>query len=210
MGYFQVNTTCSKCDSNCSECAGTSKTCKSCISNFYLDTTYNLCVPSCQSGFFANALNMICTPCTAPCATCTGLSTHCLTCNLNFYLLNSTCPSSCPDKVYVANSLTGRCDVCSSNCLTCSGSISTCLTCDNTAGLYFENSKCVGNCSTNYFIVNSICTYCQTPCRTCTRNTITCTTCFINSTAPIYYAEYCIASSQCPNGFYINTTNSSC
>ncbi len=136
-GYFQVNTTCSKCDSNCSECVSTSKTCKSCISDFYLDTTYSLCVPSCQPGYFANALNMICTPCTAPCATCTGQSTHCLTCNLNFYLLNNTCPSICPDKVYVANSLTGRCDVCSSNCLTCSGSISTCLTCDNAAGLYF-------------------------------------------------------------------------
>lgn len=51
-GFFLINTTCTPCDSNCSECTTTSTHCTSCPSNFYLDTVYFLCIQTCLTGYF--------------------------------------------------------------------------------------------------------------------------------------------------------------
>lgn len=210
VGYFLVNTTCTICNSNCSECINTSKTCTSCASEFYLDTIYAICVPSCLPGYFANALSQTCGVCTAPCATCKTTSVFCLSCTQSHYLFNNSCLTSCPSNYYIANSVTLNCDACNANCLTCANTTIFCLTCNNTLGLYFQNNVCVSNCSFNYFLVNNICTYCSQPCKVCSGSTTVCSSCFINSTNPIFYNSYCITSNQCPIGNYVNTTNSSC
>ena len=63
-GYFRVNTTCTICDSNCSQCVNTSTTCTRCTTGYFLDTIYSICVPKCLNGYFANALSRTCTACT--------------------------------------------------------------------------------------------------------------------------------------------------
>lgn len=136
-GYFLVNTTCTICNSNCSECINTSKTCTSCASGFYLDTIYAICVPSCLTGYFANDLSKTCGVCTAPCATCKTTSVFCLSCTQSNYLFNNSCLTSCPSSYYIANSVTLNCDACNSNCLTCMNTTTYCLTCNNSLGLYF-------------------------------------------------------------------------
>lgn len=61
--FFLNNITCSICDSNCSECANTSKRCIKCIDNYFLDTNYNICLPNCSIGYFNNEGNKLCTAC---------------------------------------------------------------------------------------------------------------------------------------------------
>jgi hypothetical protein len=186
-GYFRINSTCTICDSNCSQCVNTSKTCNSCPSNYFLDTNYSVCVPACVKGYFANTLSHTCTPCTQPCSTCTGTSTYCLTCAQNYYFLGNQCPSTCPSNFYIANIVTLNCDSCSANCLTCANTTTFCLTCNNSLGLYFQNNVCVGSCSSNYILVNSICTYCQQPCKLCSGSITVCASCYLNSSFPVYY-----------------------
>ena len=135
-GFFLVGSTCTPCDTNCSTCIASSKNCTACVANYYLDLVYAICVPSCLSGYFANAGNQQCNGCTPPCATCTTTATNCLSCTSGTYLHNNLCPSSCPTGTHVANPSTNNCDPCSSNCLTCSGTITNCLTCNNNIPLY--------------------------------------------------------------------------
>ena len=94
--------------------------------------------------------------------------------------------------------------------MTCSTAITNCLTCNNTGGLYFENNKCVSTCSSQFYLLNDICTACQSPCKTCGATINTCTECFLNSIVPIFYSNTCINSSQCTTGHYVDTANSSC
>lgn len=58
-GFFSTNanTTCTPCDSNCTECIASSRQCTKCASNYFLDTVYAICVPTCLPGYFANSLN---------------------------------------------------------------------------------------------------------------------------------------------------------
>jgi hypothetical protein len=76
--------------------------------------------------------------------------------------------------------------------------------------LYFQNNVCVSICSSNYFLVDNVCTYCMPPCRLCTGAVNVCASCFSNSSTPIYYNQYCIIALNCPVGHYVNSTNSSC
>ena len=131
------NVTCSRCDSNCSECTTLARTCISCPTSYFLDTNYNVCVPNCSTGYFANALNKLCTQCSEPCRSCTGSASFCLSCITNFYLLNTNCLPTCPVNFFINNEATRICDTCNSNCLTCQNKTTTCLTCNNTQGLYF-------------------------------------------------------------------------
>ena len=137
-GHYLVSTTCTPCDSNCSECSGTATTCTACASGFFLYTAFSVCVPTCPDGLYANTLNSQCDSCVSPCQTCTGTtSTSCLSCVTNFYLLNNECINNCETtNLYINNALTRVCDGCDSNCLTCSGTTTNCLSCNNTASLY--------------------------------------------------------------------------
>ena len=70
VGFFLVATTCTPCDANCTQCISASTNCTACASSYFLDLTYDICVPLCLPGQFANALNQQCNSCNAPCATC--------------------------------------------------------------------------------------------------------------------------------------------
>ena len=68
----------------------------------------------------------------------------------------------------------------------------------------------MATCSSNFFLESNLCTQCQSPCNLCQNSSTTCASCFLNSSAPVYYNQYCIDSASCPIGHYVNTTNSSC
>ena len=139
-GFFLVGTTCTPCDTNCTQCITSSKNCTACSASptlYYLELTFDICVTSCLAGEFANAGNQQCNTCTSPCATCTTTASSCLSCVSGTYLHSATCLSTCPVGSHLANNGTLQCDPCNINCLTCSNTLTFCLSCNNTAGLYF-------------------------------------------------------------------------
>ena len=157
-GSFLVNTTCTACSTNCSECTATSIKCTACPSGYFLQTTFAVCIKTCLSGYFANSLNQQCDKCISPCLTCQNTASNCLSCVTGTFLFGNQCMSTCPSSTYISNTTTSKCDPCSSNCLTCSGTVSTCLSCNNTISLYLQSNTCVPSCYTNYYLVNNLCT----------------------------------------------------
>lgn len=125
--FFLVNSTCTPCDTNCSECTTTSKRCFSCASTYFLETIFFTCVPSCLPGYFANGFNQQCDTCTSPCATCSVTATTCLSCNSTTYLFGTECRTSCPIKNFI-NYTNSSCEPCPAECTQCT-SKSSCSIC---------------------------------------------------------------------------------
>ncbi|EAR99021.4 transmembrane protein, putative (macronuclear) [Tetrahymena thermophila SB210] len=161
-------------------------------------TSFQSCVASCpqQSYQTSQAGQAVCLQCDLSCATCINSSTNCTSCSGNLYLdtTTNTCNTTCPAKYFKSSN--NQCQLCSSvgNCLTCT-SANVCTSCDIT--LYLQNTQCVTQCDSQYYVGNGgrQCMPCPTGCNTCT-SALNCTSC---SVGYIQFQTTCVQS--CPQGY---------
>ena len=206
--YADVSTmTCQPCYSNCLNCLNASF-CTQCSSNYYLfsfaSSSINECVLTCPMGYFAftdstGVLPPACVACSANCNTCVN-ATYCSVCASHYYryttqpvntATNVSCTNNCPTG-YANPSVisgTGMCTLCGTNCIVC-----------------VDSATCTQCISSNYVILNGICTpYNCLNCANCNETINICYNC-----NPNYYLYNGGCTSACPNGYYGNATTGSC
>ena len=172
-GYSQDNTafTCTRCNTNCKECAanGATTTCTQCNGS---DKLYNaVCYPSCTNTPVATYESSgVCYACNNNCKTCSGSATTCTSCDPT-NLHNNACIANCPSTfVAIAN----VCTACNSNCLACSGTTTTCTSC-GTSNPILHLAVCRSDCPGGFIPAASgtSCDSCLSPCATCISTTST-------------------------------------
>ncbi|KAL4502619.1 hypothetical protein ABPG73_014376 [Tetrahymena malaccensis] len=168
-GFFLDGSKCSKCASPCNTCETQSQKCLSCIINYTLDLSKNICNPSCDSsckscvapkdpakcqecykGFYLSSGQ--CVQCSSPCKECTDSDSKCISClaNYNFDSLKNICTP-----------------ICDSSCKTCSQPQ--------------DSTKCT-SCQDGNFLLNGKCSPCKSPCSTCENKEDQCLSCIVNFT----------------------------
>ncbi|EGD79525.1 hypothetical protein PTSG_10095 [Salpingoeca rosetta] len=107
------NPVCVACESPCRTCAGTTRTCKSCVANTYLSGS--TCVDVCPEGMYGDVTSGTCTTCAEECEACAGgTSQECTACAPGYFLSGTACVSVCPDGYYgdATSRVCVRCAVC--------------------------------------------------------------------------------------------------
>jgi len=222
--------TCNPCDNSCVTCQapGTSASCLSCSSGFYLNGNQ-------------------CLACASPCFTCHDTSTTCTTCTGSYYYYSNQCMATCPDGYYSDDS-SNLCLLCDISCLTCSGEFSSncnscfsgyalsnlrcvhcyqnCLTCDGIGSdncltcnstLYYEEKSCVSTCKDGYYQTETPikqCIRCSTTCLSCLssdfNNCSTCASnCYFTLLNPQNNSGSCTYMS-CPFSYYMDLSTHTC
>ncbi|KAL4503914.1 hypothetical protein ABPG72_022544 [Tetrahymena utriculariae] len=166
-GFFLEGSKCSKCAQPCNTCESKSQKCLSCITNYTLDLSQNICNPICDSS---------CKSCIVP-----KDPTKCQECNKGFYLASGSClqcSSPCKECIdsdskcisclpnYSFDNLKNTCTpVCDSSCKSCSQPQ--------------DSTKCT-SCQDGSFLLNGKCSLCKLPCSTCENKEDQCLSCQTN------------------------------
>ena len=198
FGDESNNRICTLCDENCLTCSGTSVSCTSCRTPFYLDQNLKKCVSGCPGPLWGNNStrlceatcthsnqygdeqdNRICKDCDPNCLTCLTTATFCTSCQSPKYLesQSDTCVETCPSPFW-GNNVTRTCD-----------------------------NVCPG---TNQFGDPSdkrVCKTCDLNCKTCILTALTCSSC----NSPLYLdsdARKCVL--ECPGNRWGNNDTRLC
>lgn len=130
---------CQLCNSLCLLCQGSSNTCISCSTGFYLYG--NTCLSTCPAATYADTMMDSCLSCNSACATCFAADTFsCYSCKTNstgqvFYLSLGTtqCVTVCPDGQFQGSN--NLCVACAPQCATCSIISTNCTKCLTISGV---------------------------------------------------------------------------
>lgn len=234
LSLFLTNNSCAaNCSrggyANCRTCqivnlAANTMICTSCVSNYYLDSATNNCLPCAQA--LAGCLNcsvaaslsenatgeVTCSACApnyflsenpAQCILCTTVRANCHSCSFNFSSQSGTC-TSCVSGFYLSPSDL-LCYSCSSTAnVTATFPLNSCAVC----AINGTTMNCL-TCVSNYYLVNGTCKTCsdlQANCSTCSYNaTFRCLSCVIGTI--INAVGQCSScSSLFPNCYYCSAS----
>ncbi|KAL4454931.1 hypothetical protein ABPG74_006313 [Tetrahymena malaccensis] len=210
---------CKPCDSSCEECEGVATNCTVCQYTL-TQNSQDICVSSCPKGYYQDTTTNSCVPCSDPNCTICDSTLTCQTCDQNFHLFTSVCyQDSCLSNQY-RQSQNQICQDCYYRCATCdqqgvSGNI--CLTCQQDLNMGADGICHI--CQNGYFYDGnedidlknksmdiSKCKPCDSTCIECEGVATNCTVCQYTLTQNSQ--NICVSS--CPQGYYQNTTTTSC
>ncbi|EAR86011.2 leishmanolysin family protein (macronuclear) [Tetrahymena thermophila SB210] len=180
FNHVMSNNQCVPCDKSCHGCTENPKKCNECAKGYYLDSYYDICVPTCRSDEFQDSKGN-CQKCQQPCATCQFYSDNCITC-LSGYIYDFYYKSCIPTNSFCHET----CDQCSRN----------------------NDPYSCTKCKDGMYLINGECYQCSGKCQTCEKNAFQCTSCkqkqFLNN----YECLQC--HSSCQTCFGISTNCTSC
>ena len=190
------------CISPCSSCSGSTTTCTSCVSGFYLyNTSSPTCVNPCPSPLFMNNNSQSCTGCDSACTTCSAFSTQCTSCPFGQLLQDISCVTNCSVGYFPLGTV---CTLCPTNCSACISNLS-CTACTNSNFLYI--SSCVSVCPAIRPIVDAsgTCSTCNdTFCLSCNSSNY-CFSCFFPR---LLVQGTC--QTACPTDYIIDANGTGC
>ncbi|XP_067939674.1 furin-like [Watersipora subatra] len=159
----ECHVTCATSSSLQLSCSGSgADQCKACKPDLYQQEDTNLCVESCEDGYYIQVDDDVhmCKRCFRQCKTCAGGGIDmCTSCTDDFLLDNEGhCVEECPSG-YFANEQDRECVACKDNCTSCA-SLDTCLVCDDAFDLV--GGECMQKCdSREYRDKNRQCISCE-------------------------------------------------
>ncbi len=160
---------------------------RSCPANLsYYNPTNSLCQDICEPYYYVNTTYNVCIPCAVSCYNCSqpNSPSSCTTCSGSDHrtLVGTSC--ACNDGHY--DNGVSVCALCNYRCLTCSGLATSCISCNSALfrTINATTNECL--CDSGYYENNT--------CMTCQTTSTGCTSCSYNTSTTIFKCFTCDSS----------------